>query len=474
MSRYLLVLILVSGLATVACQTGNSPAADPATNNDQVVTVSDLHFNPLYDPSLYSQLVAADPSLWAGIFQGSKITALTTPLHDTNYPLLEITMASLKQQTGNSPVVLVTGDMLGHYIPTAFYTAYYSPASVPTTPSPAAVTALQQFIDKTVAFVAQQLRAAADNAPVMFAVGNIDTYDPAGLGPDTNFLMNNAPTFYTQFLGNSVDQQAFTTTFTSGGYYSAQPLGSNLMVIGLNTNSFVDGTPTSAGANAELDWLNFQLAAAKAAGQKVWILMHVPPGANSQSTAQNAVKAGTPSEVSEQTTAMMWDPGIQEVFLQTLENYPGMVTLMLAGHTHMDEYRILSTGNVLEQLPSISPCFGNNPAFKVFTIDQKTLAATDYQSYYFNLSSAPLPTQFVSLYQFSAAYGAQGSLSSSLQQLYPLLAGNPTQQNAYTEYYESSATASPWNPISSATWPIFACTIGQMDELDYIQCVNTY
>jgi sphingomyelin phosphodiesterase acid-like 3 len=482
MSRYLLVLTLACGLAMVACQAGNTTAPDPppAANNYQVVTISDLHFNPLDDPSLYSQLVASDPNQWAGIFQGSKITAMTTAGNDTNYPLLQITLASVKQQMGNSPLVLITGDLLGHYIPSNFYTAYYQPASVPATPSPAAVTAMQAFIDKTVTFVALQIRAAAGSVPVMFAVGNIDTYDLAAMGPDTTFLMNNAQTFYTQFLGNSVDQQTFTTTFTNGGYYSAQLVGSNLMVIGLDTNSFVDGTPTNADANAELDWLNFQLAAAKNAGLKVWILMHVPPGANSQGTAQNAVKAGTPGEVSEQTTEMMWDPGIQETFLQTLENHPGVVTLMLAGHTHMDEYRILSTGNVLEQLPSISPCFGNNPAFKVFTIGQTSLTATDYQSYYFNLNSAPLPTQFSSLYQFSVAYSAQGSLSSSLQQLYPLLAGNPTQQNAYTLYYDSGSTALipgtpvPWNPINSTTWPIFACTIGEMDELDYIQCVNTY
>ena len=78
--------------------------------------------------------------------------------------------------------------------------------------------------------------------------------------------------------------------------------------------------------------------------------------------------------------------GYQATFLQTLGNYPGVVTLMLAGHTHMDEYRILSPGNVLEQLPGISPCFGNNPAFKVFTIAKDTLTATDYDSFYYDLA----------------------------------------------------------------------------------------
>ena len=212
-----------------------------------------------------------------------------------------LTLASVKQQMGNSPVVLVTGDMLGHYIPTdVLHCLLQTPAhGIPRRRRPAAVTAMQQFIDKTVAFVAQQLRASAGNAPVMFAVGNIDTYDQCGLGPDSNFLMNNAPTFYTQFLGNSVNQQAFTPRSRAEAIIPRSRWDQTCMVIGLNTNSFVDGVPTSADANAELDWLNFQLAAAQAAGQKVWILMHVPPGANSQSTAQNAVKAGTPNEVSE-------------------------------------------------------------------------------------------------------------------------------------------------------------------------------
>ena len=474
MSRCLFILILASTLATVACRDASFPASNQTKNAYQVVTLADLHFNPLYDPSLYTQLVADDPSRWAAIYQGSRITAPTGGGTDTNYPLLGLALAGVKQRMGNSPVVLLTGDLLGHYIPTTFYTAYYYPSSVPSTPSPAAVTAMQQFIDKTVVFVAQQVRAAVGSAPVVFSVGNIDTYDLEALGPDITFLTNNAHTIYTQFAGNTVDEPTFVSTFTSGGYYSAQSLGSNLRVISLNSNSFVAAAPTSADADAELFWLNAQLAQAQGAGQKVWILMHVPAGANSQATAQNAMRAGTPSAVSEQIAEMMWNPANQDTFLQMLANYPGLVTLMLAGHTHMDEYRILSAGNILEQLPSISPCFGNNPAFKVFTIDRTTLAAIDYQSYYFNLSSAPSPTQFATLYQFSDAYGAEGSLSASLQQLYPLLGEDPTQRNTYTHNFVSSTTASPWNPITSATWPIFACTINQMDEANYIHCVNTY
>lgn len=467
----LFFLMLASALAVCGCGSVNTPAPTPAASAYQVLTVSDLHFNPLYDPTLYSALVGADASQWAGIFQGSTVTRPSAWGADTNYPLLTVALASMKQQMGASPVVLFTGDLLGHNIPQMFYTGYYNTSQYPTADA-TAVAAMQQFMDKTLTFVGAEVRADVGNAPVIYVVGNIDTYS-GGIGPDSTFLGNNAGTIYTQFLAGSANQQTFLSTFTSGGYYSAQPVGSNLVVLGLNTNSFVDGSPTNAEAGAELAWLNSQLASAQAAGQKVWVLMHVPPGANPQGMA-----SVTPGQLDENNVTMIWDAGYQSMFMQTLASYPGVVTLMLAGHTHMDEYRILPTGDVLEQLPSISPCFGNNPAFKVLTVASNTLMATNYQSFDYDLSI--MPAQFSSLYTLSMTYGAQGTLNNSLTQLYPQLVGNASTRNTNSYYFASGSTAvnpssnTPWNPINSADWPFFACTISKTDEPDYINCVNTY
>ena len=82
----------------------------------------------------------------------------------------------------------------------------------------------------------EQVRSSVGNIPVMFAVGNSDSY--TGLGPDSSFLSNTAELYYTNFLNGTVDHQTFLNTFTSGGYYSAEPPGTNLMVIGLNTFEF--------------------------------------------------------------------------------------------------------------------------------------------------------------------------------------------------------------------------------------------
>ena len=466
---------VLSVLLAVGCGSSNSPTPAPVLGSYQVVTLSDVHFNPLYDTSLYSSLMTTDASDWASVFQKSNVKLPTGGNTDTNYPLLTIALTNVTQHMGNSPVVLITGDLLGHYIPERFYCASVNqpfPCSV--TPSAATIAAMPAFVNKTFTFVATQIRAAVGAAQIIYVPGNIDTYDVVSKRPDAAFLTDNAGAVYNQFLGGDVDEGTFLSTFTSGGYYAAQPLGTQLLVIGLNSNAFVDGAPTSGQADPELGWLNSQLASAHSLGQKVWILMHVPPGAYSQ-----GMTGITPGQLDDGNVQMNWDQGYQSTFISSLQRYSSEVTLMLAGHTHMDEFRVLPSGNVLEQLPGISPCFGNNPAFKILTVTPNTFFATDYQSYNYDLS-VPQPTQFESLYTFSNIYGAQGRLNDVLQQLYPQLSSNPGTRAFYTYFYASGstgtnpATNTNWNPINAENWPIFSCTIGDVAQPTYIQCVNTY
>jgi sphingomyelin phosphodiesterase acid-like 3 len=287
-----LLLVVPSVLPMLGCSDANVPVPDSSAY--QVVTVSDLHFNPLYDPSLYSALVAADASQWASIFQSSKVTSPTGGGTDTNYPLLVLTLTDMKLHMGASSVVLFTGDLLGHYIPENFSCAYNKvalpPTKCPALP-PTAATAMQQFIDKTFAFVAGQIRASVGDAPVIYVPGNIDTYQVAGMGPDSNFLTNNAATVYNQFLNGIVDRQTFLSTFTSDGYYSAQPLGSQLLIIGLNSNSFVTAAPSSTEAATDPD--------ARATGRK----FAVHGGLHTRGTGRryrlDALGPGTPGNVHE-------------------------------------------------------------------------------------------------------------------------------------------------------------------------------
>jgi hypothetical protein len=447
--------------ASLVCGCGGSPSFTGSTDFP-VLAFSDLHFNPLYDsnPDLISQLVAADASQWASIFETSKIKAPSAPLADTNYPLLVLTLASIKQNLGASPVILYTGDLLGHGI--SYYLNLYTGITDPAT--------LEAFTNKTVAFVTQQIRSAAGNTPVLFAVGNCDSY--TGYGPDSVFLSSTADLYYSNMLNSLANQQAFLASFTAGGYYSAEPAGTSVMVIGLNTIEFSplvqnkDGSENHAAAvYAQLAWFDTQLSAARAAGKKVWLLMHAPPGADEGTTAKSIGATGHLA-----SSTMMWEPNYQAMFLQTVAKYPGVIAMTLAGHTHMDEYRIMSDGNLVEIVPGISPCFGNDPAYKIFAMDPRSLAPTDYSV--FNYDLATMPAQFNSYYKCSEAYPLNGSLGSSLELLFPQLATSGALQSFYREHYYSGNNA--LNPITDTNWPVYWAGIDYMWAQDLTNAVNSY
>jgi hypothetical protein len=304
---------------------------------------------------------------------------------DTNYLLLRLALSGIKQNLGASPVVIFAGDLLVHKISSLYYESCDG-LTAGQTPTAQQVLAMQAFADKTAAFVMQQTRTAVGSVPVMFVVGNNDSY--TGLGPDSIYLANTVEPYYAKFVnGTAADYPAFFNTFTNGGYYSAQPLGSNLKIISLNTNLFAALPPTipsnEGAAYAELAWFDTTLAAAQTAGQKVWLLMHVPPGADTCTSAANLAADGS---LTSSNAAMMWMPAYQESFLQILAKYPGVITLSLGGHTHRDEFRVMTAENVLDISPSISPYLGNNPAFEIYSFTQATLTPTDYQSLNYDLA----------------------------------------------------------------------------------------
>ena len=235
-----------------------------------VLAFSDLHFNPLYDATntkLITALVSADVSEWASIFEMSPIKTPSVAGTDTNYPLLVRALASIKERRGESPIILYTGDLLGHGI--SYYLNLYTGITDPAV--------IQGFSNKTLSFVTRQIRSVAGRVPVMFTVGNCDSY--TGYGPDSAFLTNTADSYYADLLNSSTDRQDFDASFTAGGYYSVEPAGTDIMVISLNTIEFSplvqnkDGSENNAAAvDAELAWFDSKLAAAKATGKKVWLL----------------------------------------------------------------------------------------------------------------------------------------------------------------------------------------------------------
>jgi len=79
-------------------------------------------------------------------------------------------------------------------------------------------------------------------------------------------------------------------------------------------------------------------------------------------------------------------------YLRLVDRYRAVIVGSFAGHTHMDDFRILWSkakhpSGYIHISPSISPIFGNNPAFEVVSFDSAH-GITDYTAYNLQLGDA--------------------------------------------------------------------------------------
>jgi hypothetical protein len=193
--------------------------------------------------------------------------------------------------------------------------------------------------------------------------------------------------------------------------------------------------------------------------------MHAPPGADEGTTGEPANDNGRIT-----TATMMWVDENQATFMGIIEKYPGIITMSLAGHTHMDEFRLMSPGNILVISAGISPVFGNNPAYKIFNLDNSTLAPVDYLAV--NCDSQMSPSEFNNLYRFSEAYDLKGPLATSLETLFPMLiASDPAKQQYQAAFYSGNNAS---NPITITNWPVYWCGIGYMEQQKFFSAVNAF
>ena len=193
------------------------------------------------------------------------------------------------------------------------------------------------------------------------------------------------------------------------GYYSARPI-KGLRLIGLNTiiwgatYTSVDGISQREAGNTQMLWLTEQLKQAAEVREKVYVLMHIPPGIDAYGT----YKLKKPS--------LMWSslpsPGMtwQDQFLGLINHYSENVAGLFYGHTHMDELRVFydRTGTKVREVaissPGVTPLDSNNPGFKIVFFEPQSKEVIDFTTHY----SIPTATRWGDAsYQFSKVYGCK-------------------------------------------------------------------
>jgi sphingomyelin phosphodiesterase acid-like 3 len=430
-------LLLVPAAAAAA------PPLPPATG--RFLALSDVHFDPFADPAIVPELIAAEADRWPAIFAASRRTRPAGAGSDTNYPLLDSALKAAAAAAGRDgyDFVLLTGDLLRHDFEEAF--AKYGGADK---------AALGAFTLKTLTFVNREVERRFRGAPLIEALGNNDNdcgdYQPR---PGAPLLAATAATL----PAVAGDAEARADYAAGGNYAVAHPRTPNHLFLVLDSvfwsPKYRDACGGSGGAagSAQLAWLEWQLFRARLRGQTVSLVMHIPPGIN-------------PHESTPAAPVPFWVDAWQGRFLAIAAAYAPVLAAGYAGHTHMDDFRILSAPSgpylAIRVTPSVTPLFGNNPSFSVMRYGIADARPTGYVSYVFQAGA------WQREYDFGQTYGYGGYSAADLAALAAAIRAGGAARAAYARFYTSGAKS----PITERNALVYACAQTELRADAFAAC----
>lgn len=367
-TAFLLCIVLAAACISLGCSSrrvsGNTGNGDVSITKPYFLFLSDVH-------------LADEKTLTI-----SDTTDTGTDLWDT----VQRKIHSILNSSNPPAFIIYTGDMPEHG-------GNYDPA--------------QRNINIDTVLVNLHRMSQVKNIPLFYSPGNNDALDGNYcLFSDSTFSLVNGYSPYPYQAFNisktPVGNKAFMISDENmaSGYYSAKA-SNRLRIISLNSVIWSRSVSTSCpqdiamqlpAGDKQMMWLEQQLASAAFEGDKVYLIMHIPPGADAFSSRND------PSN-----PVMMWGTDTdkstwQNQFLQKMSAYKNTVAGIFFGHTHMDEFRLIfdpvneaQINQVAISSPGISPLFGNNPGFKLVQFDEKTKLPTDFVTY--NTTVGPVKWQ---------------------------------------------------------------------------------
>ncbi|WP_031484770.1 metallophosphoesterase [Maridesulfovibrio frigidus] len=443
---------------------GADSGCGAATPYNHVLVISDVHFDPFDDPTIFNDLVNANAADWNAIFAKSTATDLPGYGSETNYPLLSKALNSAASMQKNPSLIILPGDILRHHFASTFNELFG-----------AGVTSSDRngFILKTLKFFILQVQEHYPNTPVLFTLGNNDSYQGNYLlDAGGEFLSETADMFYTDFLKSQADSSAYSTTYKAGGYYTATFGRDDIIFINLTSILFSKNRPTPVlgdAAYTQLDWLESQLLAARQAGKRAFIVTHIPPGTDVYGTVKQYMKSsGAISDV-----APMWHADYQTRFMSIADTYEDVLEVAFSGHTHLDEFRLIfdaartRNGDPILTCQSISPIFYNNPGYKLFTLNATNWELIDYKAYTLDLTDQN--ADFKIAYSFQDQYVVGAPTSKGMTDLFTSFGVSSSAKDDYIANYYSD---SEHNAINDTNWPSYRMSAGYIRPALYKAAVN--
>jgi sphingomyelin phosphodiesterase len=288
------------------------------------------------------------------------------------------------------------------------------------------------------------------NMPIFGTVGNhemspANSFQPTAFGNSAQWVYNLVSSLWAPWIGASAAsaEEAF-------GAYSTLVANTNLRIISLNTNMYYTLNfwlyePTmETDPSGQFAWLVNELQSAETAGERVYIIGHMPLGASDA----------------------FHDPS--HLFNTIVNRYSATIAAMFFGHTHKDEFQISYSVDTNAQkafnnavamsyvMPSLTPTDGM-PAFRIYTIDPVSFAVLDSTTYIADMNNAAFQTTgpvWTKYYSAKETYGPLVSPAPAAgAELSPAFWHNVT--TAFTA--SDSAFQGYWEKRTRG-WDVSSCT----------------
>ena len=453
-------------MAIVAFALLASAFAPPAAADEgSFLHVSDIHFDPFVPADVARLLPATDTDAWAARFAAAADQSFSKYGKDTNHPLLASALPAIARAGAAADFVIVTGDLLSH----GFQADAEKILGIPQGSA-----ANDAFAVRTSLFVIESLRNALPGKPILLSLGNNDSScGDYKLDPGGAYLAATREAVRS-LAGADLVATDFDETYLAGGYYAARhPTIADTTIVVLDDVLWSDeyenacGTGGLEAATAMMTWLETQLATAKASGGKVWLMHHIPVGQDPYATAHS--KAAT---CAAKIVPMLKEP-FASTYVRLLAEYGDVVAASFVGHTHFDDYRLLrnAAGNVtgVEKIaPAISPIFGQNPGFLVFTYDKASGAIADFTAMYLtNLEAAtgPAAGDWQTEYSFAATYRQADFSPAAAGAMWKTLSEEGTADDTFRRLYNVSK-----GELTADGLDAYTCAIGHADTAGFREC----
>lgn len=261
----------------------------------------------------------------------------------------------------------------------------------------------------------------------------VDSFPPAAV--DTTYA-DETQIFYTTLsedIASWIGSSGSSSVAENYGSYSVVDSTTGLRLISINTNFWYKSNYWMYEQTMEYDpsgmlaWLASELETAETAGERVWLMGHMPLGSSDTFHDQSYY------------------------FDTIIQRFSGTISAVFYGHTHKDEFEIAytdysspsaDTATMMSYIaPALTPTSGN-PTFRVYDVDPVTFGILDMTTYYANISSPTYqdgPT-WQKLYSVKETYGAALGYTDSAAELTPAFWHNVTalfedDDTIFQEYY---------------------------------------